>query len=489
MAEFNNALWAMAKRWMPATKPKAQSVFWGCASNWRSLIDKGSNDAYDIRGRLYDLLSECEIATSPEDYNLMVGLGIASQIIRSVEEIHRRRINGHNRKTARGVMDEAFYALKRRKDDFGESLPIDQTANGVAITTVHQAKGLEWPIVIIPMLMSNRFPTRNRGHETSFPDEIAWRYGTSLDDERRLFYVATTRAKERLFLVDPVKYKSQRQSQFIKNLIERQELVSEKLSDIGMNTWIIAPEDLAEKSNPPLRIGLSDLLIYLECPYQYALRKIVAIQPSVGEELGYGKGLHELIQRRLEDATIWDEETLDQQVEENVFLPLMSEEGEINSKMAIKKRIKSLEKLDVFKAKVEPEVNVEVIISNGIIHGIIDMIEVKEDGTVRIRDWKSNIHDQLVLRYQRQLQLYAYALRQQGRNVTEADIVDVAASDKSGKLVVRIVDISEDCTNNLVEEMGNAINGISNGDFPTHPNINSCSCCDMYRICSERINQ
>lgn len=68
-------------------------------------------------------------------------------------------------------------------------------ANGerVVLSTVHQAKGLEWPKVFILWLSEGRFPSA-KGMESL----------ESLEEERRLFYVATTRAKEELYLCYPL---------------------------------------------------------------------------------------------------------------------------------------------------------------------------------------------------------------------------------------------------------------------------------------------
>jgi len=58
----------------------------------------------------------------------------------------------------------------------------------VKIMTIHAAKGLEWPIVFLPAL-----------EEGIFPSEQAIMSGSALEEERRLFYVACTRAKKGLY--------------------------------------------------------------------------------------------------------------------------------------------------------------------------------------------------------------------------------------------------------------------------------------------------
>ncbi len=63
---------------------------------------------------------------------------------------------------------------------------------GVQLSTIHQAKGLEWRAVFVIMLADGLFPS-SRSAESLLGEE----------EERRLFYVATTRAQDHLFLVYP----------------------------------------------------------------------------------------------------------------------------------------------------------------------------------------------------------------------------------------------------------------------------------------------
>jgi DNA helicase-2/ATP-dependent DNA helicase PcrA len=60
---------------------------------------------------------------------------------------------------------------------------------GVNLLSVHASKGLEFKEVFVLDLMDGRFPNRKLMSQ-----------GGSLEEERRLFYVAVTRAKERLCL-------------------------------------------------------------------------------------------------------------------------------------------------------------------------------------------------------------------------------------------------------------------------------------------------
>jgi len=66
----------------------------------------------------------------------------------------------------------------------------DEETDAVVLMTIHSAKGLEFPVVFIPGMEDGLFPSQQSAFS---PDE--------LEEERRLAYVAITRAKERLFLI------------------------------------------------------------------------------------------------------------------------------------------------------------------------------------------------------------------------------------------------------------------------------------------------
>ena len=61
----------------------------------------------------------------------------------------------------------------------------------ITLSTIHQAKGMEWPVVCVPWLSEGMFPSAKADEEGR------------ADEERRLFYVVVTRAKDRLNLFSP----------------------------------------------------------------------------------------------------------------------------------------------------------------------------------------------------------------------------------------------------------------------------------------------
>ncbi len=94
---------------------------------------------------------------------------------------------------------EAFLADVSLAGEFsGETCvegPVEQEF--VILSTVHQAKGLEWPVIFIPWLADGRFPT-----------DMAMNKDEDLEEERRVFHVAVTRARDELYLVLPQVYRN-----------------------------------------------------------------------------------------------------------------------------------------------------------------------------------------------------------------------------------------------------------------------------------------
>jgi len=98
---------------------------------------------------------------------------------------------------------EAFLADVALSGEFsGETVVTGPTEQEfVTLSTVHQAKGLEWPIVFIPWLADGRFPT-----------DLAINTQQELEEERRVFHVAVTRAKDELYLIVPQLYRNRSRS-------------------------------------------------------------------------------------------------------------------------------------------------------------------------------------------------------------------------------------------------------------------------------------
>ena len=118
--------------------------------------------------------------------------------------------------------------------------------------------------------------------------------------------------------------------------------------------------------------------------------------------------------------------------------------------------------------------------------GIIDFIETQPDGSLVIRDWKANVHDEFIARYARQLQVYVHALRTQQQTVSRAELVDVAASTKAKTLVTTDVDVSDATVSRVMNDCQDALHAIREGTFQPTPSVGACGSCDVRRICAMR---
>jgi DNA helicase-2/ATP-dependent DNA helicase PcrA len=84
-------------------------------------------------------------------------------------------------------------ALEPPADSVGDVLAVDEPEGVLTLSTIHSAKGLEWHSVFVLWAVDGRFPSVYSMHD----DE-------ELEEERRLMYVATTRAKQNLFITYPI---------------------------------------------------------------------------------------------------------------------------------------------------------------------------------------------------------------------------------------------------------------------------------------------
>lgn len=127
-------------------------------------------------------------------------LGKFSQVISDFEGIH---FSSSPEEKYRTFVDWLTHQAPDYYDDTDADVGYAQP-DAVVISTVHQAKGMQWPAVFVPCLRRNRFPGKRHGGLNLFHviPEIAVtdadRYKGTEDDERRLFYVAVTRAQKYL---------------------------------------------------------------------------------------------------------------------------------------------------------------------------------------------------------------------------------------------------------------------------------------------------
>ncbi len=450
-------------------------------ADWFELLTDGGpeydNEQYNFRQQFYDFCNEVGISILPDDSALQEGFASITQIMKSIEEVYRRRFQG--RGNVRSGPFTVFtrnlrWHLENKLERWAETGLSLQNRDAVTVSTVHAAKGLEWPVVFVPQLVKNRFPVRNQPHATQFPDEIAERYSTKTEDEKRLWYVAATRARDRLYFyardddqIGPFAYQSNLDS--LNGVEEVQDHLPPNLSEI----------EPPEEDPTFIHTGVSSFLLLLECPYHFHMRHSVGVNPPVGKQFGAGNVLHRTIERAVEDGENID---LDEITKEEVYLPLADYGDEMRMQNTIRSNVENLMDTGGIEGVNFSETPFTIQVRNLVVSGIVDAIQ-ETDGNTRVIDWKSSVHEDFARRYQNQIQLYSLALRRLGTDVQEGLITDLSKDNPIEEGVP--VDVSTSTTDDLLEEARKRMKNIKQRGPYTTPSEQSCNICDISNICPD----
>ncbi len=222
----------------------------------------------------------------------------------------KRFEQSHEEPTLHRFMEE--YTMERESGEEGSlAFDPDTGPDMVRIMTVHAAKGLEFSYVFIVDLVDKRFPTIARGEEIPLPDALTKEIlpdggDVHLEEERRLFYVAMTRAKNGLFLTSAEDYggkTKKKPSRFLGELgfADAPSVLPsvERLSEPAP-----APAPTAPHTLPlPAHFSFSQLAAYDNCPLQYKFAHLIRI-PSLGKaSQSFGNTIHGALEWFLKTLT------------------------------------------------------------------------------------------------------------------------------------------------------------------------------------------
>jgi DNA helicase-2/ATP-dependent DNA helicase PcrA len=193
---------------------------------------------------------------------------------------------------------------------------LDPDADAVAVLTVHKAKGLEFPVVFLPGLAEGRFPLGARRDPLPLPLELVRETlpegDFHLQEERRLFYVAMTRARDELvvsFAQDGVSGRARRVSPFVLEALDRP-----RAADVAPPGGRTTPLDRLPLATPepevgeavtngrtrgaerPLLLSYSAIDAYLTCPERYRLGHVIGVPVAPHHAMTYGAALHKAVQ-------------------------------------------------------------------------------------------------------------------------------------------------------------------------------------------------
>jgi DNA helicase-2/ATP-dependent DNA helicase PcrA len=203
----------------------------------------------------------------------------------------------------------AFVASVQLEREAGEEGSLagafDEGPEAVKVMTVHGAKGLEFPYVFIVQLVDQRFPTRERGEAIPLPDALVKEEvpegDLHLEEERRLMYVAMTRARDGLFLTRAVDYggaRAKKPSRFLVELgLAKGDEVKPKRKTPTVPRSPSAPVPplepaLADVVERKVSFSFTELDTYETCPWKYRYAHVLSVPSGKGPQASFGTTVH-----------------------------------------------------------------------------------------------------------------------------------------------------------------------------------------------------
>lgn len=207
-----------------------------------------------------------------------------------------------------------FIDLVKRAGDRGE-LPVDVESgpDTVKIMTIHASKGLEFKYVFVVNFVDRRFPSTERKDPLPIPDvfineqkEAALQ--THLEEERRLCYVAITRAKQGLFLTSAEDYggsAKKKPSRFLAELGFEPAgvLTSSAAGKVQWGQTLRVSYEAAKaktmdyKPYLPKAFSFTQYKTFQTCPWQYRYAHILKIPRHGSHQRSFGQSLHLALQK------------------------------------------------------------------------------------------------------------------------------------------------------------------------------------------------
>ncbi len=365
-------------------------------------------------------------------------------------------------------------------DDFaGEEGHLD---DAVALGTVHGSKGLEWPVVFLPSLVKKRFPSSMNGRAQAFPDDLVGRFdreryeGTDAD-ERRLFYVAITRARDAVLLSS---FSQQANGHNRGASLYFDEIVN-FYSGAGVPTKATSR---SSSTQADLAITYSELAAFNSCPRSYLLKNELGFMPALQQELGYGNAVHHTMRVLAERTQATGAAPTRQQVEQllnsEFFLPYANKAS--HREMRDKARRLIMRYVEDHSSDLlrtwATERPFELYLDGAVIAGRADVIYDNHDGHIgrlAIVDYKTSTGGQTD---PLQLQIYTEAGRREGLDVGSAFIEDLGA-EKRYDVAVDPQSIS-DAEKHIIA----TVDTLRRREFEPKPERQKCRQCDVRKMCS-----
>jgi len=404
--------------------------------------------------------------------------------------------------------DRAFTFLKylQALREAGDNPPVaeaDMDEDAVQVLTVHKAKGLEFPVVFVVGLVNGQFPSRKRSNHLELPLELAKERlpegDFHLQEERRLFYVAMTRAQKRLYLTSAADYGRSGPrvvSPFVLEALDKPRLdfAAIKATPLEVIYRHAPAQDSRHREldpipdDQPLTLSFRQIDDYETCPLKYKYVHILRVPIAPHHSVVYGNALHRAVQEYLRGKARGRPPDMNTVLA--VFANHWRSEGFL-SRDHEEKRLEAGRKalLEFYEHECsDPSVPTYVewefsfSLGNNRIVGRWDRIDIAQGG-VRIIDYKSSeVKDRKQAnqktRDSLQLKIYALACREVFGQLPEAVELRFLGTPWVGVAVPREKDIEK--ARAVIDRVAS---GIRQRRYAAAPDYNACLYCAFESIC------
>jgi DNA helicase-2/ATP-dependent DNA helicase PcrA len=398
----------------------------------------------------------------------------------------------------------------RQAGDDPATVEFDPDLDAVNVMTVHGAKGLEFPVVFMVNLVSDRFPARSRSEAIEVPEQMIRETLPSGDwhiqEERRLFYVGITRAKDLLYFAWSRDIGGRRIKKLSPFVLEALDKVK---SDASLAK--LSPLEKIEKFAPlpqkniqtaffdvdTLKLTQGSLDDYLTCAFKYRYVHILKLPIARHHAIAYGAALHSAVAAFNRSKVNGKVITLVQMLE--VFENSWDSEGFLTIEHEEKRKNQGKLALEAFwkresNSKDRPslvESSFKFSLEGVTIVGRFDRVDVMPGTRVRIIDYKSseNIDQERAdaqAKESNQLAIYALYYWKRHRTIPEKVSLYFLETGIVGSYTPSEVDLKK--TEKLITETAASIhNDVKNNSFIANPKYfgrePACVYCAYNSIC------
>ncbi|MCU0651682.1 MAG: UvrD-helicase domain-containing protein [Candidatus Omnitrophica bacterium] len=387
--------------------------------------------------------------------------------------------------------------------DDPSTVQADLDSDAVNVLTIHKAKGLEFRVVFLVSLVQGRFPWPRRAQTFELPDimikEVLPTGDFHIQEERRLFYVGMTRAKEELYLTSAADYGGSRLrkvSQFVAEALGKEMPAVEKKKTSAreaIERFALKKESLpsAQQIFPEGKlVNLSYYHIddYLTCPLKYKYVNILRVPIMEHHTVIYGRAMHDAVSKYFQFKLINKKMSLADLL--NAFRVSFDPQGFLSEKHQQERRstgekalirfFEEEEKLAARPKFIEKEFS--FILEDNKISGRFDRVDEDKDGAI-IMDFKTSqikTHKDADKRAAEslQLKLYALAYQRMSGSLPKSVALYFLESGMVGKS-----SIGEDDLEEIKEKIKEVSAGIRKGNFSAAPAYMGCAYCAYNQIC------